>query len=653
MNLDTFLISILFDDAKALSSANKIDGIVKNLSASIVKSFTAILSIDFLKNAIESTVELSTKLNNLSYTTGASVSQLNAWGEAVKRNGGTVEQFYSSVSNLSQKIREIQTNFGSSGQLAFVRLGINIKDANGHLKNGIQILGDLATKFQKLPKTWQLKLGESLGLDQGTIRLLSKGNIEAQKLVKNMAELGQINENTVQSSIKFRNAMYDLQLVWRSVQNQLATSLIPLIKTFAHYLQKTILYFRNNPKLIESALIAIGTVITAILIPAFLRLAITMSPFLALGAVIAGLTLIIQDFIVWLRGGKSAFGEFYDKIFGSAQHFKELGDKLLEFFNKHKKALKLFAEGIGAIVLAIGGLRLAMGALSIVAGTTEIVMGGLAVAFSPIGLAIAGVTSAIIFLIQHFKELKGYYKDYIDYTHNLSNKITDTVKNTGSAISHIYDVSKQAVVGTISNVAQSLGFDKNKALTIANIESGLNPNARPTDKTGKPIGSASGLFQLINDTAKRFGIRNLANKNNPEVNATAGIKNLKFTNDALAKYLGRQPTGGELYLGEMLGIGLPKKPGGVFNVLKANPNSPLSSILSASTLKSNPQFKNLTAGQLISNANRTYQSKSISMGDVNITAHNTDGHAVAKTVGAHIQKQLNGVVTNMDNGIKS
>jgi hypothetical protein len=626
LNLDSFLISILFDEANAKNSADKINGIVQNLTQSIVKAFTTIASIDFLKNAVESSMELSTKLDNLSYVTNISKDNLNAWGEAVKRNGGTAEQFYTSISNLSSKIRELQTNFGAPGQLAFARLGINLKDSTGHIKTAVQVLGELGDKFKNLPKTWQLKLGEQLGLDPATIRLLASGNKEALDLVQHMKELGDIKDSNIESTLKFRNAMYDLQLVWQSTTNTISTMLLPVLKVFTHYLEKSLLFLKNNPYLIQSGLIAIATVVTTILAPAFLRLMVSMAPLLGIGAVIAGIALVIQDLIVWLHGGTSAFGEYYQKI-------ADVTAGMRKFISEHKEGLTTLAKVLGGLVIAFQAVRIAM----------------LAVSMTPIGLAITLISTALVGLITHWDDVTKAIDKFADKASNVYGKVKDTfsggVDSAKSGIAKTYDATKSAIAGTISGIADALGFDKEKALTIANIESNLNPNARPRDKNGNPIGTASGLYQLIDSTAKESGIKDLKNKNDPTVNAKAGILNLKSTEDKLSHFLKRAITGGELYLGEMFGVEGSKK------LLAANKNTPISLLLSSTAIKNNHLKANQTSGSLISRANKMYQNNSVSMGDVNIHSPKVNSSDISHHVKGHMQKALNSLVTNTDNGV--
>ncbi len=82
------------------------------------------------------------------------------------------------------------------------------------------------------------------------------------------------------------------------------------------------------------------------------------------------------------------------------------------------------------------------------------------------------------------------------------------------------------------------------AAQIAQIESRQNPNAK------NPSSSAAGLFQFIDSTARRYG---LGDKMNP-LEATEAFTKLTLDNKAsLRKSLGREPTGGELYLAHQQG----------------------------------------------------------------------------------------------------
>jgi len=110
----------------------------------------------------------------------------------------------------------------------------------------------------------------------------------------------------------------------------------------------------------------------------------------------------------------------------------------------------------------------------------------------------------------------------------------------------------------IRRQALASGLDPNVMIRIAQIESGLNPNAK------NPNSSASGLFQFINSTGRQYG---LTNPFDAEQNTAAAMR---FTSDnvgGLKRMLGRDPTPGEIYLAHQQGLGGAKQ-------LLANPDVP-------------------------------------------------------------------------------
>jgi len=143
-----------------------------------------------------------------------------------------------------------------------------------------------------------------------------------------------------------------------------------------------------------------------------------------------------------------------------------------------------------------------------------------------------------------------------------------------------------------------------------NAAEGVDKNSRST---------AQGFGQFINgtfvDTAKKV-FPELANKSPAEILTLRGTKladgtpieavlEQKFRTDNIASLTsaGIQPTPGNVYLAHFLGAG------GARNVLSADPNTPLSQVVSADAIKANPEvlaIKNKTVGDLQNWANSKF-----------------------------------------------
>jgi hypothetical protein len=116
---------------------------------------------------------------------------------------------------------------------------------------------------------------------------------------------------------------------------------------------------------------------------------------------------------------------------------------------------------------------------------------------------------------------------------------------------------------------------------VAMIESGGNPSA------DNPMSSAGGLFQQIDSNAKAYGV---SDRYDP-VQSTEGAVRFAVDNmNYLTRVLGREPTGGELYLAHQQG------PGGAAKLL-SNPDALAVDIVGVKAVEQNGGSANMTAGE--------------------------------------------------------
>lgn len=584
MSLDTFVLSILFDDKKANESAKKIENIVDNMAKGLLKSIAAFASVDFLEKAVATSTVLATKFDNLSYLTNINKEDISAWGEAVKRTGGTIEGFYNSLGGLSGKLRDLQTNFGATaGQGAFMRLGINLQDSNGHMKNSIQLLTEIGDKLKNMPKVWQLRLGEQLGLDPATLRLISSGSQNTLELVERMKRLGNISAINTEQNIRFRNSLYDLSLLWQNIKITVGNGLIPILVSLSEILVRTFDFWQQHSAFVKTALIGLSTVIGTLLIPsilsvadaiitrlipAFLGLQISFPVLLGITAAILAIALVVEDFTVYMRGGNSALGGFYD-------HIKKLLPELRE--------------------------------------------------------------------LVHLLRIPFHY-------YSVFNEKVDAVKE--DLIKKDKDSQVTRTKDMIVRVAKSVGVDPTLALAVATRE---NAKFDPKLKSDVPGSTAEGLFQVTDpayaDALKKFGLKDRADsfflgKSNPYINALAGITNLKTISEGLQKFFGRDPTRGEIYLGEMYGLSGSEK------LFSAKHDTAVSHILSRKAIQNNNLDPNMTAGQLIRSSNDNINKTAVSIGNINISAPNANAHDLMKHARIATEREYTKLAINADNGVQ-
>jgi len=144
--------------------------------------------------------------------------------------------------------------------------------------------------------------------------------------------------------------------------------------------------------------------------------------------------------------------------------------------------------------------------------------------------------------------------------------------------------TRAEIVRAIDEAAAKYGVDPQALLTIANIESRLNPSAQ------NPNSSAGGLFQFIDSTARGYG---LSDRFDYEQAADAGARLARDNARALRSALGRDPEPWELYLAHQQGAG------GAIKLL-TNPDAKASSLLGSAAVSLNFGDTSMTAREFAS-----------------------------------------------------
>ena len=136
----------------------------------------------------------------------------------------------------------------------------------------------------------------------------------------------------------------------------------------------------------------------------------------------------------------------------------------------------------------------------------------------------------------------------------------------------------------IKAAAQERGVDPEIAVSFAKAESSLNPNAKA--KTS----SASGLFQVINQTWKEYGG---GDKKDIDEQIRVGTDVIASNQQSFKRKFNREPSAAELYAYHVLG------PTGAPQLLRADPNTPMEQVVSREAFRANPVWKGKTAGQVL------------------------------------------------------
>ncbi|HGU9769371.1 TPA: hypothetical protein ACNFOQ_000891 [Morganella morganii] len=192
--------------------------------------------------------------------------------------------------------------------------------------------GDSMEKvLQTADKVQGMSFGEAkktlggLGVeDNGTIELLMKGRKELSRMMETQKDYGGITRESIEQSISFNNAMLSLEQSAGLLKNSLMGMLIPALAQGLDWLEKIVVFAKENKNFVTGFFIAVAAVVTGKYVHAMKLAQIsTWTAMLPVMAVVAGIlllaavfALVYDDIMNFIDGNDSMIGRILDSYPG-------------------------------------------------------------------------------------------------------------------------------------------------------------------------------------------------------------------------------------------------------------------------------------------------------------------------------------------------
>lgn len=302
--------------------AGKLGGSMANTLATFAGAAVAAIGLHAMADAMFQAVEHADKLNEAAERLGINIETISAWGDAIKKNGGSTESFIGSIENLNSALSQIEVT-GKSRAAPFLKeLGIDLDDAANQGKNAMDFLPQIADAFASMDKQKSVALGKRLGFDQATIMTLQAGRREVEEMIAKEKELGVVTKKQAEIADAFGDQMDDMKHAFRSVWLSVSETILPALTWVLKKFQDLAVFMREHSDLIVGFMVAIGAAILTYVIPPLTAMAvealIAFAPFILAGAIVAALAaafaLLYEDVMTFLDGGDSMIGALIDKF---------------------------------------------------------------------------------------------------------------------------------------------------------------------------------------------------------------------------------------------------------------------------------------------------------------------------------------------------
>ncbi|EPW8796679.1 hypothetical protein ACWQOS_001543 [Morganella morganii] len=182
-----------------------------------------------------------------------------------------------------------------------------------------------ADKVQGMSFSEAKKTLGGLGVeDNGTVEMLMKGREELSRMMETQKDYGGITRESIEQSISFNNAMLSLEQSAGLLKNSLMGMLIPALAQGLDWLEKIVVFAKENKNFVTGFFIAVATVVTGKYVHAMKLAQIsTWTAMLPVMAVVAGILLLAavfalayDDIMNFIDGNDSMIGRILDSYPG-------------------------------------------------------------------------------------------------------------------------------------------------------------------------------------------------------------------------------------------------------------------------------------------------------------------------------------------------
>ena len=237
-------------------------------------------------------------------------------------------------------------------------------------------------------------------------RLTGAYNEKLDEWTKKRALLARVNKEDIEVYKKGREALTRFNIVMADLSTGIMRTQLPAIRFFIDMLNKFSAWVdRNQPNIIRFLQVTAG-VITALLIPSFIKLGLAMAtnPLTWIVAALGVLVAVIDDLITYIHGGESAFSGLWS-IVGDGETWLSIINFVLD------DVLGMLKQLAPAII--------AFGASFAIIKTGSAIVGGLTTAFralqvllasNPIGLFVTAAVVSLTLLYNNWDKVVAWFK---------------------------------------------------------------------------------------------------------------------------------------------------------------------------------------------------------------------------------------------------
>lgn len=275
---------------------------------------------------------------------GVAIDDLDAFRRTMEDNNATAEAAEAALVSVFQAAgNAAQDAEGRHGKI-FDKLGVSVRDANGEVKNSIDLMYELADISKDMSASDFKMLGIS---DRRVIEQMRKGRMELENTIRSHKESGGVTKESAEMAKRYADATSELSRAFENGARVLMAAFLPAITWATEKVTSLVNWMRENKYFVAGFFGTIAMVLGTMYVPAMMKAAgVTLAatwPIIAIAAAIglaaAAIALIVDDIWNWIDGNDSLIGQLIEKfpvigsiIKGAIEIFRDLGGAVIGIF---------------------------------------------------------------------------------------------------------------------------------------------------------------------------------------------------------------------------------------------------------------------------------------------------------------------------------
>lgn len=388
------------------------------------------------------------EIHQLSNVTGVAAKEIYELGKVAEVNGSSSAAAQASIEGLSKTIGEAVTGVGK-GAKAFEKFGIAVKNQKGQALPFNDVLDNIMGKMSKMDEASQIAMLSKLGIDKTMIQTLRMGSKEldnARRKARALS-LGVGLDENAKAAAEFKDALTLVTQVIKGAGEYISVRLAPYLQNIMELF--TDWYIVNNDLVKESLdgiTTALGNVLkfvfktvqaidrilqatigwkgAALVLVAALALVkkqmiltFIANPVTKMAAGILALILLVDDLVVYMKGGKSYFGTAWqplvDVIRACQTQFAKIKPYIAAVYEKLKPYLPMIlgiVAGLKVGIYTLSGIGSVIGvAITAVKLFFNVLRAG--ILSNPIGLILTALTTLGVLIYQNWDVCTAFFSD--------------------------------------------------------------------------------------------------------------------------------------------------------------------------------------------------------------------------------------------------